>query len=186
MMGSSRDESEHADSTAPRAQHLTNTPVKRLSENLKARCLESTDTLPNNGPMVTVTSFGSSATATSNYSSAHAELPSRISRWMRDWITDWWGLELICWLIATVSLLAIVIVLESHKSKRKYITRSTRAILGAPTELTNSSSTMAVLNNHQLLGIRICNHKSDGYDDARGRVYIPTQMALVYQKTEVK
>lgn len=45
------------------------------------------------------------------------KFPSGFSRWISEWITDWWGLELACWSIAVLSLIAIVIILESHKNK---------------------------------------------------------------------
>lgn len=100
----------------------TDTPEKRDITSPEPEDLElvdSHDALPGKNPFVTVTSFGSSLSTISNDSLPHTETPSRFSRWMRDWITDWWGLEIVCWVIATISLLAIVIVLESHKSKRK-------------------------------------------------------------------
>lgn len=45
------------------------------------------------------------------------EKPSRISQWICDWVTNWWGAEIICWGIAVLALLAIVVLLESHKDQ---------------------------------------------------------------------
>lgn len=42
---------------------------------------------------------------------------SKLSQWMSDWVTDWWGAELACWTISALSLVAIVVLLESHKSQ---------------------------------------------------------------------
>lgn len=42
---------------------------------------------------------------------------SRFSQWTTEWIIDWWGIELVCWFVAALSLVAIVIGLESHKNQ---------------------------------------------------------------------
>lgn len=54
----------------------------------------------------------SSAKTTQN---RQQDSPSKYSQWSSEWITDWWGLELACWVIAALSLVAIVIALEVHK-----------------------------------------------------------------------
>src|ERR1700712_1833315 len=41
--------------------------------------------------------------------------PSRLSQWKTKWITDWWGVELMCWFIAVLSLIGIVVALESQE-----------------------------------------------------------------------
>lgn len=48
---------------------------------------------------------------------AKLESSSSLSKWKSQWITNWWGLELICWVIAAISLAAIVITLEIYKNK---------------------------------------------------------------------
>lgn len=67
---------------------------------------------PRSLPPLAVTQLQTQKSKTPKLSS-----PSKLSQWMIEWITDWWGAELICWAIAAVSLAAIVIILESHKNE---------------------------------------------------------------------
>jgi len=45
------------------------------------------------------------------------ESSSGFAQWRTKWITDWWGMELACWFLAALSLIGIVIALESHKNR---------------------------------------------------------------------
>lgn len=42
---------------------------------------------------------------------------SQLSQWHMNWIVNWWGVEIACWIIAALSLGAIVLVLENYKNQ---------------------------------------------------------------------
>lgn len=85
-----------------------------------AGTLDSTDkTYANNYPVDTLSS--ALPAHGSSLSGKKAQLPkgetwSKFSQWISDWLTDWWGMELICWLIAALSLLTIVVIVEVNKN----------------------------------------------------------------------
>lgn len=43
------------------------------------------------------------------------KIPTR--KWTNNWITDWWGIELISWTVSAASIVAIFALLESHRGK---------------------------------------------------------------------
>lgn len=42
---------------------------------------------------------------------------SRLSSWIEEWITNWWGVELMFWLFAALSIIAILITLAVHNGR---------------------------------------------------------------------
>lgn len=68
-------------------------------------------------PLFSTPSTNSCSTSSIVAQSTKSERPSKFSRWILDWITDWWGFELVSWSIAALSMLAIFLLLEIHKNK---------------------------------------------------------------------
>lgn len=98
---------EYAEHTAA---NFTSQPTQPHHRSLAPHHLDRQDPTPHPPPTPSI------STVSAN-SRGSQKSPSRLSRWIRDWVTDWWGAEIACWIIASISLIAIVIVLESHKSK---------------------------------------------------------------------
>lgn len=75
----------------------------------------SSSTLPIDASSTNSTILSASVPPTNKTSLPSEE--TRLSRFLCRWVTDWWGAEIFCWIIAALSLLSIVIVLESHKNQ---------------------------------------------------------------------
>lgn len=91
------------------------TPPSPFHSSFRTPFSQSSYSLRSSGPISIFT------TKSQIYSSKVEPInPSRVSKfceWKTKWVTDWWAMELVCWLIAALSLLGIVVTLESHRNQ---------------------------------------------------------------------